>query len=212
MLIRLIFITNATPCSNQHGQALFGQPCQLYNDLSETEHLVYGNVKVLCCHHAARPIVMREAHDQRCQRTVCRSAIVHVVQRGVLVPATWPVHGQHVTCYVAVQAMHQMTMMRAPDSLFGKGSAPSGHWAECAAQMQLAPEQVQHLFSIREAFCKRAAALRDQRRALVRQSTQVLLKLIGPQLKDPVHQDGRIRITMASLLRPSAHMPLCCCT
>ena len=66
-----------------------------------------------------------------------------------------------------------MTMMRAPDSLFGKGSAPSGHWAECAAQMQLTPEQVQHLFSIREAFCKRAAALRDQRRALVRASTQV---------------------------------------
>ena len=74
-----------------------------------------------------------------------------------------------------MQAMHQMTMMRAPDSLFSKGLVPNGHWAECAAEMQLTPEQIQHLFTIREAFCKRAAALRDQRRALIRASTQVQL-------------------------------------
>ena len=67
-----------------------------------------------------------------------------------------------------------MTMMRAPDSLFSTGSVPNGHWAECVAELQLTTEQVQHLFSIREAFCKRAAALRDQRRALIRASTQVL--------------------------------------
>ena len=73
--------------------------------------------------------------------------------------------------------MHQMTMLRAPDSMFAKGNAPDGHWAACAAQMQLSPEQIQHLFSIREAFCKRAAALRDQRRALVRASTQAKLPI-----------------------------------
>lgn len=82
-----------------------------------------------------------------------------------------------------MQAMHQMTMMRAPDSLFGKGPVPDGHWAECAAEMQLAPEQVQHLFTIREAFCKRAAALRDQRRALIRASTQVLLLILSMSMR-----------------------------
>ncbi|KAK9835456.1 hypothetical protein WJX74_000455 [Apatococcus lobatus] len=85
---------------------------------------------------------------------------------------------QHIAaifCSQGPEAMHQMTMMRAPDSLFSKGSVPNGHWAECVAELQLTPEQVQHLFSIREAFCKRAAALRDQRRALIRASTQGIM-------------------------------------
>ncbi len=155
--------------------------CQLYIDLPESEHLVYGiwnfQAAIMLQDHLCTNFMISAVKEQY---RGCHCACGAMGASGV---ATWPAHGQHVSCCVAVQAMHQMTMMRAPDSLFGKGSAPPGHWAECAAQMQLAPEQVQHLFSIREAFCKRAAALRDQRRALVRQSTQVLPNLIGHELE-----------------------------